>query len=104
MIFLDPADPKGIEIYDIIVLASIDAKEEDLIFYGVYKKMFLSRWNKKYSKYILETTLNRWNNIIKIFSTKENGDTLRLETQTILSWNKKNRDTLWAEIEKAYYK
>ena len=61
---------KGIEIYDITVQAAIDAKEEDLIFYGVYEKVFLSRSNKKYSKYILETTLNRWNNKIKIFSTK----------------------------------
>lgn len=50
----------------------------------------------------METTLNRWNNKIKNFPTRENGDTLRLETLTILSWNQKNRDTLRAEIERTY--
>ena len=99
---LDPANPKGIKIDDIKVLAAIDGKEEDLIFYGVYEKEFLSRSNQKYSKYILETTLNCWNNKIKNFPTRENGDTLRLETLTILSWNQKNRDTLRAEIERTY--
>ena len=99
---LYPANPKGIKIDDIKVLAAIDGKEEDLKFYGVYEKEFLSRSNQKYSKYILETTLNRWNNKIKNFPTRENGDTLRLETLTILSWNQKNRDTLRAEIERTY--
>jgi hypothetical protein len=50
---LDPANPKGIKIDDIKVLAAIEGKEEDLIFYGVYEKEFLSRSNQKYSKYIL---------------------------------------------------
>ena len=42
---LDPANPKGIKIDDIKVLAGIDGKEEDFIFYGVYEKEFLSRSN-----------------------------------------------------------
>ena len=42
------------------------------------------------------------NRVFEDSPTKEKTNTLRLETLTIFGWNKKNRDTLIAEIGRTY--
>lgn len=101
MIFWNHANPKGIKIDDITVLGVIDGKEKSFSTKSYISKD-LSYSDQENRKYLLTVTLNIWNGEYEDSSTKEKTDTLRLETLTILSWNKKNRDTLIAEIERTY--